>query len=89
MNTIKFQFFILFSAFGFVSGFSQNKDSLQIRRIYDYYLTNSQCYSNLEQLCKTIGGRLSGSPQAAQAVEWVKKLCMQRGLIRLFCSLAW
>jgi len=64
----------------FVAGFSQEKnDSLQIRRIYDYYLSKSQCYSNLETLCKTVGGRLSGSPQAAQAVEWAKKTMYAAG----------
>lgn len=55
---------------------SQNNDSLVIRKLYDYYLTRSKCYSNLEYLSTKIGGRLSGSPQAAQAVDWAKKPCM-------------
>ena len=50
-----------------------------LRKIYDYYLTNSRCYSNLKELCSTIGGRLSGSPQAEQAVIWAKKAMYAAG----------
>ena len=53
--------------FCFVS-FSQNVDSIALKKIYNYYLTKSKCYSNLEYLATKIGGRSSGSPQAAQAV---------------------
>lgn len=62
----------------FVS-FSQNKDSIALKKIYDYYLTKSKCYSNLEYLATKIGGRLSGSPQAAQAVIWAKKAMYEAG----------
>lgn len=58
---------------------SQNQDSIQVRKIYDFYLSSSKCYDNLGQLCKTIGGRLSGSPQAAQAVEWARKTMYSAG----------
>jgi carboxypeptidase Q len=51
---------------------AQNQDSLTLRRIYDYFLTNSQCYSNLSHLTSKIGGRISGSPQADLAVRWAK-----------------
>ena len=46
--------------FFFVNGVSQNNDSITIRKLYDYYLTNSNCYSNLNFLTTKIGGRLSG-----------------------------
>jgi carboxypeptidase Q len=59
--------------------FSQNKDSINIRKIYDFYLTESKCYKNLEVLCTTIGGRISGSPQAAKAVEWAKQAMYDAG----------
>ena len=58
---------------------SQNNDSLIIRKLYDYYLTKSKCYSNLEYLTTKIGGRLSGSPQAEQAVIWAKKAMYAAG----------
>ncbi|MBA2611781.1 MAG: M20/M25/M40 family metallo-hydrolase [Bacteroidetes bacterium] len=65
--------------FCFVS-FSQNKtDSIALKSIYNYYLTKSKCYSNLEYLSTKIGGRLSGSPQAAQAVIWAKKAMYEAG----------
>jgi carboxypeptidase Q len=51
---------------------AQNPDSVMIRKIYDEVLKNSECYQNLAYLCSNIGGRLSGSPEAAKAVEWGK-----------------
>ena len=61
------------------TGFSQNNDSLVLRKIYDHYLLKSKCYSNLEYLTTKIGGRLSGSPQAEQAVQWAKKAMYAAG----------
>jgi carboxypeptidase Q len=58
---------------------AQDTDSLALRRFYDYYLTQSKCYANLEYLTTRIGGRLSGSPQAALAVEWAKKAMYAAG----------
>lgn len=62
-----------------LAGSSQNQDSLLLRKLYTYYLTKSNCYSNLEYLTTKIGGRISGSPQAAQAVEWAKKAMYAAG----------
>jgi hypothetical protein len=58
---------------------SQNTDSLALRKIFDYYLSQSNCYRNLEYLSTKIGGRLSGSPQAVQAVVWAKKAMYEAG----------
>ena len=58
---------------------AQDVDSITIRNIYNHYLSNSACYSNLQHLTKKIGGRLSGSPQAAQAVDWAKKAMYAAG----------
>ncbi len=41
-----------------------------VRQIYDVALTQSECYENLRYLATRIGARISGSPQAAAAVEW-------------------
>ncbi|PBQ31313.1 peptidase M28 family protein [Sphingobacteriaceae bacterium] len=75
------KYLFIFLSLGFFKPvvFSQNQDSLVIRKIYDHYLTKSRCYSNLEELTTKIGGRLSGSPQAAQAVEWAKKAMYAAG----------
>ena len=54
--------------------FAQKDDSIAIRKIFDQALTNSQCYQTLTDLTTQIGGRLAGSPQAAQAVEFMKKV---------------
>lgn len=54
-------------------------DSAFIRKIYDYHLTQSKTYSNEEYLATKIGGRLSGSPQAAASVEWTKKAMYEAG----------
>lgn len=53
--------------------FSQDKEAV-IRKMYDETLANGHVYSNLRYLCKEIGHRLSGSPQAAAAVEYTKQL---------------
>lgn len=45
----------------------------QIRRIYDEELTNGMSYSMLKYLSLNIGHRLSGSPQAAAAVEYTRE----------------
>jgi carboxypeptidase Q len=47
-------------------------DSLFIKKISDDILRNGKAYELLRQLTKEIGGRLSGSPQFAKAVNWGK-----------------
>ena len=44
-----------------------------IRKIFDNVLTKSSAYTDLKVLCKSIGGRLTGSPQSYKAIEWTKK----------------
>lgn len=58
---------------------AQTADSLSLRRIFDFYLTQSSCYQNLGNLCHNIGARLSGSPQAAKAVLWAQKAMYDAG----------
>jgi carboxypeptidase Q len=60
------------------------QDSLMLRKIYDEELVNGQCYQNLHYLCKNIGPRLSGSPNAQKAVEWGKKLMESYGFDHVF-----
>lgn len=49
-------------------------DSTIIRSIYDHSLSQSDCFKNLEILCRNYPKRLAGSPGAASAVEWTKKI---------------
>jgi|SRR6185312_8413075 len=56
--------------FALFSGYTQTNDSLQLRKITNDILLNGKCYSYLDYLCNKIGARLSGSPQAAAAVEY-------------------
>ncbi|MFN8154951.1 MAG: M20/M25/M40 family metallo-hydrolase [Bacteroidia bacterium] len=51
--------------------FAQSNDSLVIRKIYDEVLTHGHCYAWLDYLSNQIGGRVSGSPEAAKAVQYV------------------
>ncbi|HVS91955.1 MAG TPA: M20/M25/M40 family metallo-hydrolase [Mucilaginibacter sp.] len=60
------------------------QDSLMLRKIYDEELVNGQCYENLHYLCKNIGQRLSGSPNAQKAVEWGKKMMESYGFDHVF-----
>ena len=56
------------------SAFAQKDDSLQIRKMFDAALVEGHAYNNLRSLCKDVGARLSGSPEAEKAVKWAKTL---------------
>lgn len=53
-------------------GYAQNEDEKQIRSIFDAALTQGKAYDWLNYLSNQIGGRLSGSIQAQQAVDYTK-----------------
>ena len=61
---------VLFS--GFIT--AQTNDSATIRKISNEILSNGTAYENLRYLCKQVGPRLSGSPQAQLAVEATFKM---------------
>ena len=74
--------YVLFSALLFLTStttFSQNNDSLIIRKIYTETLENGKAYDWLRELTEEIGARLSGSPEAAKSVEWTKKKMIEAG----------
>jgi carboxypeptidase Q len=52
----------------------QQLDSTMIRSLYSEVLANGECYWNLEELCKDVGARLSGSKEADDAIQWGKHL---------------
>jgi len=63
-----FTFSLLLAFTGMVYG--QSDDSLFISKIADEILVSGKIYDNLRVLCKTVGGRLSGSPQKFKAEQW-------------------
>lgn len=65
---------------GLLAAFSAiAQDSLTIRKISDEVMLRGMCYSNLRDLCKNIGHRLSGSPQAEKAVKWGEEAMKSAG----------
>ncbi len=62
--------YLLFFSF---SAFSQESDSLVIKKIFDVVLSKGEAYKTLTYLTKSIGPRLSGSDGAAKAVQYTKK----------------
>ncbi|WP_293294237.1 M20/M25/M40 family metallo-hydrolase [Allomuricauda sp.] len=64
--------------------FSQNEDEKQIKAIYDKALTNGKAYDWLNHLSNQIGGRLSGSVQAQQAVDYTKAQLELLGLDKVW-----
>jgi len=59
-------------------------DAFYIRKIYDKALTEGQSYEWLTYLTTRIGGRLSGSPQAAAAVEYSRQMLDTMGMDRVY-----
>lgn len=71
-------FTIILSLF-YLPGFAQQDDSLMIRKIADEILGNGKAYENLRVLCKTVGGRLAGSPQMYKAEAWGQQTLQNAG----------
>jgi len=66
---------LLLTGFLFIASSARAQiDSVFFRRVFNEALENGQAYSRLGELCKTIGSRLSGSPQADKAVAWGKQM---------------
>ena len=66
---------LLLISFWSIQAFGQqlaytSSDSLTLRKIFDEALVHGESYLNLNVFCKSIGHRLTGSPQADQAVNW-------------------
>jgi hypothetical protein len=71
---------LLFSTFSF----SQNSDELKFKEIYKSALTNSKCYSWLDDLSNKIGARLSGSAGAQKGVKYTKAQLETLGLDKVY-----
>jgi hypothetical protein len=73
-------FFLLFS----IVSFAQNADEIKFKEIYKSALTNSKCYSWLDDLSNKVGARLSGSLGAQKGVEYTKAQLETLGLDRVY-----
>ena len=80
MYRMKLQFIILAMIFTTVKSQDFSADSTMISKIYNEALTNGNSYSNLKNLCKEVGHRLSGSKGAEKAVQWGKIVLTRYGL---------
>ncbi|MEM6686107.1 MAG: M28 family metallopeptidase [Bacteroidota bacterium] len=64
--------------------FAQKTDEKQVKSIYSTSLLNGQSYAWLDYLSNEIGGRLSGSPNAAKAVQYTKAELEALGLDKVW-----
>ncbi len=55
------------------------KDSIQLKKISDEILVNGKAYSDLRELTKDIGNRLSGSANYEKAADWALKKLLDAG----------
>ena len=69
--------------FGVLTCIAQS-DAEMIRKIYDEVLENGKAYEQLRFMTKSIGPRLTGSPQAAAAVDWTKEVMEDLGFDNVF-----
>jgi carboxypeptidase Q len=68
---------LLSASFAF---YSQDQDSVNVKRIFDEALSGRIAYENLKYLCKNTKGRIGGTPQAQAAVEFTRKVMSGMGL---------
>lgn len=59
-------------------------DSIVVKHLFNSALSKGQSYQWLDHLSNNIGGRLSGSQQAQQAVEWGEKLMNELGFDKVW-----
>ncbi len=81
---MRFILFVILSLFSVSILLAQSEDEKQIKLLYDTALVNGKAYDWLNHLSNQIGGRLSGSVQAQQAVDYTKKQMDSLGLDRVW-----
>ncbi|WP_298515529.1 M28 family metallopeptidase [uncultured Kordia sp.] len=64
--------------------FAQSNDEKQLKKVYSTSLLNGQSYAWLDHLSNEIGGRLSGSTNAAKAVQYTKAELEKLGLDKVW-----
>jgi hypothetical protein len=89
LNITPFITLLLVMMLSIVVTTAQNQDSVWMRKIYNEVLSAGKAYDNLEELTRTIGHRLSGSPQAAKAVEWAAQKMKDAGADSVWLQEVW
>jgi len=84
MRRVLFGFFL----FLFASELRSQTDSVFIRKIADEIFQHSNAYSNLHTLTKTIGPRLSGTPQTYSSEKWGEDALSKAGADRVYLQKA-
>ena len=74
---------LLLSGTTFAQTTGTDEDAFAIKRIHDLALSEGAGFDWLQYLTRRIGGRLSGSPQAAAAVEYTAQVLDTLGLDRV------
>ncbi len=75
---------VLFFLLTTQSAFSQDKDSIFIRKIFDEALGKGHAYEDLRSLCKDVGNRLTGSAGAEMAVYWSENKMKSYGFDKVY-----
>ncbi len=70
--------------FLFAASLNAQSDSVFIRKIANEIFQHSNAYKNLYTLTKTIGPRLSGSPQTYTSEKWGEEALRQAGADRVY-----
>lgn len=79
-----------FLLFTFLPLFAKaQNDSLILQQLRDEILMRGTCYENLRVLTKSIGHRLSGSPQAELAVHWSAAALRKAGADSVWLQPVW
>ncbi|MGA8855049.1 MAG: M20/M25/M40 family metallo-hydrolase, partial [Christiangramia sp.] len=84
MKTFFTALILIFSGVSIFAQAQSTEDSLNIRKIYDMSLLNGKSYEWLDHLSNDIGGRLSGSYNAQQAVEYTRGELEKLGLDKVW-----
>jgi hypothetical protein len=63
--------------------YAQTEEQL-IKSMFDEALTDPTAFENLRILCKKYSGRITGSPEAAGAVEFTYKVMSEMNLDSVF-----
>lgn len=74
MNLIRFTVAALCLLAGIPVKSQQPAEADLIRKVFNEALTSYEAYHNLEWLCKNTAGRICGTPEAAEAVEFTRQL---------------
>ena len=83
LSSAFFRSLLIISSFSVFSPNATGQDDVHafyIKQIYDFSLTKAEIYSRLYHLSENIGGRLTGSDNAAKAVDWTFEQLKELGV---------